>query len=177
MLLILVIIIVNPVFQRVFAERAGCWQSCHHDVNYMPHQPEDAALSGPLSKQLDLSGGFTKYLKESRTEIEIDGKDGKKRGGWDKLKDEAELQALMENGSATPPTPGLPSTPVSIRLTVITLTSWKLPGAGRPSMPIWRRRTVAVVASSVGLVSSRRQRPSAGPPYAWIRMMPWPTPT
>jgi len=82
-----------------FAERAGCWQSCHHDVNYMPHQPEDAALSGDLSKQLDLSGGFTKYLKESRTEIEIEGKDGKKRGGWDKLKDEAEIQALLEAGS------------------------------------------------------------------------------
>ena len=82
-----------------FAERAGCWQSCHHDVNYMPHQPDDAALSGAQSKQLDLSGGFTKYLKESRTEIEIEGKDGKKRGGWDKLKDEAEIQALLEAGS------------------------------------------------------------------------------
>jgi len=82
-----------------FAERAGCWQSCHHDANYMPHQPDDAALSGALSKQLDLSGGFTKYLKESRTEIEIAGKDGKKRGGWDKLKSEAEIQALLENGT------------------------------------------------------------------------------
>ena len=82
-----------------FAERSGCWQSCHHDVNYMPHQPDDAALSGPQSKQLDLSGGFTKYLKESRTEIEIAGKEGKKRGGWDKLKDEAEIQALLEAGS------------------------------------------------------------------------------
>jgi nitrate/TMAO reductase-like tetraheme cytochrome c subunit len=82
-----------------FAERAGCWQSCHHDANYMPHQPDDAALSGDLSKQLDLSGGFTKYLKESRTEIEIEGKDGKKRGGWDKLKSDAEIQALLENGT------------------------------------------------------------------------------
>ena len=82
-----------------YAERAGCWQSCHHDVNYMPHQPDDAALSGPQSKQLDLSGGFTKYLKESRTAIEIEGKDGKKRGGWDKLKDEAEIQALLEAGT------------------------------------------------------------------------------
>ncbi|MFC1589514.1 hypothetical protein ACFL3P_04500 [Pseudomonadota bacterium] len=51
------------------------------------------------SKQLDLSGGFTKYLKESRTEIEIEGKGGKKRGGWDKLKTDAEIQALLENGS------------------------------------------------------------------------------
>ena len=82
-----------------FAERSGCWQSCHHDVNYMPHQPDDAALSGPQSKQLDLSGGFTKYLKESRTEIEIAGKEGKKRGGWDKLKSDAEIQALLEAGS------------------------------------------------------------------------------
>ncbi len=82
-----------------YAERSGCWQSCHHDNNYMLHQPDDAALTGPLSKRLDLSEGFTKYLKESRTGIEIDGKDGKKRGGWDKLKSEAEIQALLDNGS------------------------------------------------------------------------------
>ncbi len=87
----------NPKVE--FAERSGCWQSCHHDVNYMPHQPDDSALSGDLSKRLDLSDGFTKYLKESRTAIEIEGKDGKKRGGWDKLKDDAEIQTLMENGS------------------------------------------------------------------------------
>ena len=82
-----------------YAERAGCWQSCHHDVNNMPDQPDAAALSGDLSKRLDLSGGFTKYLKESRSAIEIEGKDGKKRGGWDKLKSDAEIQALLENGS------------------------------------------------------------------------------
>jgi len=82
-----------------YAERAGCWQTCHHDLNYMPHKPDDSALGGALSKRLDLSGGFTKYLKESRTEIEIEGKGGKKRGGWDKLKDEAAIQAALENGS------------------------------------------------------------------------------
>ena len=82
-----------------YAERAGCWQSCHHDVNYMPHQPDESELTGALSKRLDLTGGFTKYLKESRTEIEIEGKGGKKRGGWDKLKDEAEIQALLDNGT------------------------------------------------------------------------------
>jgi cytochrome c-type protein NapC len=83
-----------------YAERAGCWQTCHHDVNYMPHQPDKALLtSSPLAARLDLSNGFTKYLKESRTAIEIDGKDGKKRGGWDKLKDEAEIQAALDNGS------------------------------------------------------------------------------
>ncbi len=81
-----------------YADRAGCWQSCHHDVNHMPHEPDASALSGPLSERLDLSHGFTKYLKESRTSIEIEGKDGKKRGGWDKLKSEEEIQALLKDG-------------------------------------------------------------------------------
>lgn len=79
-----------------FTERAGCWQTCHHDVNYMPHQPDKSALAG---SRLDTSNGFTKYLKESRTEIEIEGKNGKKRGGWDKLKSAEEIQAALENGS------------------------------------------------------------------------------
>ena len=79
-----------------FAGRAGCWQTCHHDVNYMPDQPDKAALAGST---LDTSNGFTKYLKESRTAIEIEGKGGKKRGGWDKLKSEADIQAALENGS------------------------------------------------------------------------------
>jgi len=83
-----------------YAERSGCWQTCHHDANYMPHQPDKALLtSSPLAARLDLSNGFTKYLKESRSAIEIEGKDGKKRGGWDKLKDETEIQAAMDNGS------------------------------------------------------------------------------
>jgi len=83
-----------------YAERAGCWQSCHHDNNYMPHMPDEAVLTtSPLAQRLDLGNGFTKYLKESRSEIEIDGKDGKMRGGWDKLKDEADIQAALENGS------------------------------------------------------------------------------
>lgn len=83
-----------------YAERAGCWQTCHHDVNYMPHQPDKSVLkSSPQAKQLDLSGGFTKYLKESRTAIEIEGKNGKKRGGWDKLKSQAEIDALLKKGA------------------------------------------------------------------------------
>ncbi len=82
-----------------YAERAGCWQTCHHDANYMPHQPDDAELSGALSSRLDLAQGFTKYLAESRTAIEVEGKDGKKRGGWDKLKEDAEIQAALENGA------------------------------------------------------------------------------
>ncbi|MEE8364686.1 MAG: NapC/NirT family cytochrome c [Gammaproteobacteria bacterium] len=83
-----------------YAERSGCWQTCHIDANYMPAQPDEASLvSSPLAGRLDLSKGVTKYLKESRTAIEIDGKDGKKRGGWDKLKTEAEIQAALDTGS------------------------------------------------------------------------------
>lgn len=88
----------NP--QVEYAERAGCWQTCHHDVNNMPHQPDKSVLkSSPQAKQLDLSGGFTKYLKESRTAIEIEGKNNKKRGGWDKLKSKAEIDALLKKGT------------------------------------------------------------------------------
>jgi nitrate/TMAO reductase-like tetraheme cytochrome c subunit len=87
----------NPKVE--YANRAGCWQSCHHDVNYMPDEPDAAELTSELSKHLDLSGGFTKYLKESRTEIEIEGKDGKKRGGWSKLKSDTEIQTLLDAGS------------------------------------------------------------------------------
>ena len=83
-----------------YAERAGCWQTCHHDNNNMPDQSDEATLAdSPLASRLDLSNGFTKYLKESRTEIEIEGKGGKMRGGWDKLKDEAGIQAALDNGS------------------------------------------------------------------------------
>ncbi|VAW98952.1 Cytochrome c-type protein NapC, partial [hydrothermal vent metagenome] len=83
-----------------FAERMGCWQSCHHDVNSMPHEPDKSLLkTSSLGKQLNLSGGFTKYLKESRTTIEIEGKNNKKRGGWDKLKSEVEIEALLKKGA------------------------------------------------------------------------------
>jgi nitrate/TMAO reductase-like tetraheme cytochrome c subunit len=86
--------------QVEYAERAGCWQTCHIDANYMPGQPDNAELAGsPLADRLDLNLGYTKYLKESRTKIEIDGKNGARRGGWDKLKSEAEIQAAFDSGS------------------------------------------------------------------------------
>lgn len=83
-----------------YAERSGCWQSCHHDARNMPDAPDAATLSNSaLAKRLNLSGGVTKYLQESRSEIEIEGKDGKKRGGWDKLKSDAEIQSALKNGA------------------------------------------------------------------------------
>lgn len=66
------------------AARAGCWGTCHHDARTMPHAPEGKEVS--------------KYIVESRTAIEIEGKNDAKRGGWDKLKDEAALQSEMAAG-------------------------------------------------------------------------------
>lgn len=67
-----------------FAEGAGCWGTCHHDANTMPHHPEGQKV--------------TKYLKESRTGLEIKGKRGKKRGGWDKRKSDDEIKAELAAG-------------------------------------------------------------------------------
>ncbi len=82
-----------------YADRAGCWSSCHHDANNMPHSPNAETLAAsPFATRLDFSGGVTKYLKESRTKIEVRGRRGKMRGGWDKLKDEDALKAEMDSG-------------------------------------------------------------------------------
>lgn len=65
-----------------YADRSGCWGTCHHDADGMPHQPDGQAVS--------------KYIKESRKKIEVKGRRGKKRGGWDKLKGDDEIQAAFE---------------------------------------------------------------------------------
>ena len=80
-----------------FADRAGCWGTCHHDARSMPDEPEaDAMSASPVAAELDLSQGVTKYLKESRSKIEVKGRRGKKRGGWDKLRSADELKAEMD---------------------------------------------------------------------------------
>jgi cytochrome c-type protein NapC len=66
-----------------YADRAGCWGTCHHDLRSMPDEASPDA---------------TKYLTESRTEIEIRGRGDKPRGGWDKRKGEAEVAAALEAG-------------------------------------------------------------------------------
>jgi cytochrome c-type protein NapC len=65
-----------------YADRAGCWGTCHHDANGMPHKPDGQEV--------------VKYIKESRTKIEVKGRRGKKRGGWDKLRGDDEIQAALE---------------------------------------------------------------------------------
>ena len=83
-----------------FAERAGCWGTCHHDARNMPHAPDaDAMAASPEAKRLNLAGGVTKYLKESRTKLEVKGRRGKKRGGWNKLKDEGDIKSQIESGT------------------------------------------------------------------------------
>jgi nitrate/TMAO reductase-like tetraheme cytochrome c subunit len=66
-----------------YADRAGCWGTCHADLNDMPFAPEGQDV--------------TKYIKESRTKIEIKGRNDKPLGGWDQRKSGAEIdEALAE---------------------------------------------------------------------------------
>lgn len=64
------------------ADRSGCWASCHNDARDMPSAPKK-------------DGFVTKYLPESRTSISL--KD-EPRGGWDKLKPQAELDQMLKDG-------------------------------------------------------------------------------
>lgn len=83
------------------AELAGCWITCHGDSRYMPDHPtaEDIAAAPEAAERLDLADGMTKYLAESRTKIEVRGRRGKKRGGWNKLKTKEEVDQLAEAGT------------------------------------------------------------------------------
>ncbi|MFT6206390.1 MAG: cytochrome c-type protein NapC [Colwellia sp.] len=81
-----------------YADRAGCWGTCHADANSMPFAPDVDTLKGSdLAKRLKFNTGstmgVTKYLKESRTKLELKGRGGKALGGWDKLKDQSEIDA------------------------------------------------------------------------------------
>lgn len=78
---------------------SGCWASCHHDNRYMPDAPDGQALAdSELGELIDLSRGVTKYLAESRTEINVRGRRGAKRGGWDKMVEASKLDELLDQG-------------------------------------------------------------------------------
>ena len=84
-----------------YADRAGWWGTCHADANTMPFAPEQDTLKGSdLAKRLNFDTGtgtgVTKYLKETRTKLELKGRRGKALGGWDKLKDQADINALQQ---------------------------------------------------------------------------------
>jgi len=76
-----------------YADRAGCWGTCHADLRSMPYAPEQTAISGTSLKHA--KDGITKYIAESRSEINLKGRKGA-LGGWDKLKDEAEITAELD---------------------------------------------------------------------------------
>jgi nitrate/TMAO reductase-like tetraheme cytochrome c subunit len=82
-----------------YVEQAGCWATCHHDNRYMPDAPDMAAFGDFPAGRLHLDQGVTKYLAESRTEIEIAGRGGASRGGWANLRGEDEIAALLEAGT------------------------------------------------------------------------------
>ena len=72
----------------------GCWAACHDDLRSMPDVSADAP-SHPRAKELDIrSNGPTKYLRESRTAISTT----KPRGGWDKLRPAADVEAMNKEG-------------------------------------------------------------------------------
>jgi hypothetical protein len=74
--------------QPEFAGRAGCWGSCHHDARTMPDVPDPAAAPD----------GVTKYLARAAPPSNCKGRGGAKLGGWDKRKDEAEINAALAEG-------------------------------------------------------------------------------
>lgn len=77
------------------ADLGGCWATCHDDLRSMPDANAEAKRN-PRAKELDIrDNGPTKYIKESRTVLELK---NKPRGGWDKAKPEAELAALLKEG-------------------------------------------------------------------------------
>lgn len=78
-----------------YGAAGGCWASCHHDLRSMP-DVSAAAAKHARAKELDIrSNGPTKYLKESRTALEMK---ASPLGGWDKAKSEAEIAALLKEG-------------------------------------------------------------------------------
>jgi cytochrome c-type protein NapC len=78
-----------------YATQGACWATCHNDLRSMDDADNAAAKKHPKAGALGWNDGVTKYLKESRTELTI--KD-KPRGGWNKLKPDAEIAAALKEG-------------------------------------------------------------------------------
>ncbi len=76
------------------AKLTGCWATCHMDMRGMPDVAA-AAKQHPKAKALGWEEGPTKYIRESRTALDSK---NKPRGGWDKLKSDAELEAALKEG-------------------------------------------------------------------------------
>ena len=82
-------------------DQVGCWATCHADNTYMPFDPgaDAIAANADIAGRLQAEGTITKYLSESRTDIELKGRGGKPLGGWDQLKSQEEIDQLLAGGT------------------------------------------------------------------------------
>ncbi|RBW54744.1 NapC/NirT family cytochrome c [Ruegeria sp. A3M17] len=82
-------------------DQVGCWASCHADNSYMPFAPEADAIAanGDVAGRLATQDTVTKYISESRTDVEVKGRRGKALGGWDKLEAEAQIEQYLADGT------------------------------------------------------------------------------
>ncbi|NOC92796.1 cytochrome C552 [Ruegeria sp. HKCCD6228] len=82
-------------------DQVGCWASCHADNTYMPFAPEADAIAAnaDVAGRLNATDTVTKYISESRTDVEVKGRRGKALGGWDKLKAEEQIEQYLADGT------------------------------------------------------------------------------
>ncbi|WP_282170248.1 NapC/NirT family cytochrome c [Ruegeria atlantica] len=82
-------------------DQVGCWASCHADNSYMPFDPgaDAIAANGDVAGRMSAQDTVTKYISESRTDVEIKGRRGKALGGWDKLEAEAQIEQYLADGT------------------------------------------------------------------------------
>ncbi|WP_282121471.1 NapC/NirT family cytochrome c [Ruegeria atlantica] len=82
-------------------DQVGCWASCHADNSFMPFDPgaDAIAANGDVAGRMSAQDTVTKYISESRTDVEIKGRRGKALGGWDKLEAEAQIEQYLADGT------------------------------------------------------------------------------
>ncbi|SLN53418.1 NapC/NirT family cytochrome c [Ruegeria meonggei] len=82
-------------------DQVGCWASCHADNTYMPFAPEAdvIAATGDVAGRMTAQDTVTKYISESRTEVETKGRRGKALGGWDKLQAAEQIEQYLADGT------------------------------------------------------------------------------
>lgn len=82
-------------------DQVGCWASCHADNTYMPFAPEadGIAANAEVAGRLSTQDSVTKYISESRTDVEVKGRRGKALGGWDKLQAAEQIEQYLADGT------------------------------------------------------------------------------
>jgi len=78
-----------------YADRAGCWGTCHADLRSMPYAADQETVDASTLQHA--KNGVTKYLAESRSSINLKSRKGP-LGGWDKLKEDAEINNEFNAG-------------------------------------------------------------------------------